>query len=60
MKIVKEEIFGPVAAVIKFKDEAEVLEMANDTTYGLVAHIFTENVSRASSVSAPLAKELMV
>lgn len=47
MKIVKEEIFGPVAAVIKFKDEAEVIEMANDTTYGLAAHIFTQNVSRA-------------
>ena len=47
MKIVKEEIFGPVAAVIKFKDEAEVVEMANNTNYGLAAHIFTQNVSRA-------------
>ena len=36
MKIVKEEIFGPVAAIIKFKDEAEVVEMANNTTYGRV------------------------
>ena len=34
MKIVKEEIFGPVSAIIKFKDEAEVVEMANSTTYG--------------------------
>ena len=47
MKIVKEEIFGPVAVVMKFKDEAEVVEMANDTTYGLAAYVFTENVSRA-------------
>ena len=47
MKIVKEEIFGPVAAIIKFKDEAEVVEMANNTTYGLAAHIFTENVNRS-------------
>jgi aldehyde dehydrogenase (NAD+) len=47
MKIVKEEIFGPVAVVIKFKDEAEVVEMANDTPYGLAAHIFTQNVSRS-------------
>ena len=47
MKIVKEEIFGPVAAIIKFKDEAEVVEMANNTTYGLAAHIFTQNVNRA-------------
>ena len=47
MKIIKEEIFGPVAAIIKFKDEAQVVEMANNTTYGLAAYIFTENVSRA-------------
>ena len=47
MKIVKEEIFGPVAVIIKFKDEAEVVEMANNTTYGLAAYIFMENVSRA-------------
>ena len=47
MKIVKEEIFGPVAAIIKFKNEAEVVEMANSTTYGLAAHIFTDNVNRS-------------
>lgn len=47
MKIVKEEIFGPVAVIIKFKDEAEVVEMANNTMYGLAAHLFTQNVSRA-------------
>ncbi|KAF8805679.1 ALDH-like protein [Phlegmacium glaucopus] len=44
MKIVKEETFGPVAVVIKFKDEAEVVEMANNKTYGSAAHIFTENL----------------
>ena len=47
MKIVKEEIFGPVAVVIKFRDEAEVVEMANNTVYGLGALLFTQNVSRA-------------
>ena len=47
MKIMKEEIFGPVAAITKFKDEAEVVEMANNTTYGLAAHLFTQNVNRA-------------
>ena len=45
MKIVKEEIFGPVAAVIKFKDEAGFVEMANNTTYGLAAYIFTQNLN---------------
>jgi len=47
MKIMKEEIFGPVAIITKFKDEAEVVEMANNTTYGLAAHLFTQNVDRA-------------
>ena len=51
MKIVKEEIFGPVAAIIKFKDEAEVVEMANNTTYGLAAHIFTQNVNRSIRIA---------
>jgi aldehyde dehydrogenase (NAD+) len=51
MKIIKEEIFGPVAAIIKFKDEAEVVEMANNTTYGLAAHIFTQNVNRSIRVA---------
>ncbi|KAF9261278.1 aldehyde dehydrogenase [Marasmius fiardii PR-910] len=50
MKIVREEIFGPVAAVIKFKTEEEVIEMANDTSYGLAAAVFTENNSRAIRV----------
>ena len=51
MKIVKEEIFGPVAAITKFKDEAEVVEMANNTTYGLAAHIFTQNVNRSIRIA---------
>ena len=54
MKIVKEEIFGPVAAIIKFKDEAEVLEMANNTVYGLAAHIFTQSTSRSIRVAHAL------
>ena len=47
MKIVKEETFGPITAIIKFKDKAKVVEMANNTTYGLTAHIFTQNVNRS-------------
>ncbi|KAK1223893.1 hypothetical protein PQX77_013227 [Marasmius sp. AFHP31] len=54
MKIVREEVFGPVAAIIKFKTEEEVIEMANDTSYGLAAAVFTENNSRAIRVAHAL------
>ncbi|KAF5350347.1 hypothetical protein D9758_012785 [Tetrapyrgos nigripes] len=54
MKIVQEEVFGPVAAVIKFKTEEEVIEMANDTSYGLACGVFTENSSRAIRVAHAL------
>ena len=54
MKIVKEEIFGPVAAVIRFKEEGEVVEMANNTTYGLAAYLFTRDVNRSIRVAHAL------
>ncbi|KAF5347373.1 hypothetical protein D9758_011288 [Tetrapyrgos nigripes] len=54
MKIVQEEVFGPVAAVIKFKTEEEVIEMANDSLYGLASGVFTENSSRAIRVAHAL------
>ncbi|SAM05924.1 hypothetical protein [Absidia glauca] len=54
MKIVQEEIFGPVVVVSKFKDLEEVVELAHDTTYGLAAAVFTENVTRALEVSSRL------
>ncbi|KAH7921428.1 aldehyde dehydrogenase [Leucogyrophana mollusca] len=47
MKIVQEEIFGPVGVVIKFEDEDDVIRQANDTVYGLAAAIFTQNLNRA-------------
>ena len=47
MLIYREETFGPVAAVIAFDDEDEVLAMANDTSYGLAAYVYTRNLSRA-------------
>ncbi|RDB20392.1 Aldehyde dehydrogenase [Hypsizygus marmoreus] len=54
MKIVQEEIFGPVCALIKFKTEEEVIEAANDTIYGLACHIFSQNLSRALRVTHSL------
>ena len=47
MLIYREETFGPVAAVIPFDNEDDVLAMANDTNYGLAAYVYTQNLSRA-------------
>tara|TARA_B100001758_G_scaffold247497_1_gene265537 strand:+ start:12349 stop:13791 length:1443 start_codon:yes stop_codon:yes gene_type:complete len=46
------EIFGPVVSLISFKTEAEVVDMANSTKYGLSASIFTENISKGHRVAA--------
>jgi betaine-aldehyde dehydrogenase len=50
MRIVQEEIFGPVLVVQKFKDEAEAIETANDTIYGLAGAVFTTDIARAHRV----------
>ncbi|HCE2124394.1 betaine-aldehyde dehydrogenase [Vibrio parahaemolyticus] len=50
MSHVQQEIFGPVMSVLKFSEEAEVIERANDTDYGLAAGVFTQNLSRAHRV----------
>ncbi|KAJ7779610.1 aldehyde dehydrogenase [Mycena metata] len=51
MKIVKEEIFGPVAAILKFKTEEEVIALANDTVYGLSAYVYSDNTARSHRVA---------
>jgi succinate-semialdehyde dehydrogenase/glutarate-semialdehyde dehydrogenase len=48
------EIFGPVAPVVRFRDEADVIRMANDTEYGLVSYLYTADLSRALRVSEAL------
>jgi acyl-CoA reductase-like NAD-dependent aldehyde dehydrogenase len=54
MRIAREEIFGPVAAVIPFKDENDAVLQGNDTTYGLAAVVWTRDISRAHKVARAL------
>ena len=54
MTIVREEIFGPVMAVLEFTDESEVVERANATEYGLAAGVFTNDLTRGHRVIASL------
>ena len=54
MEIAREEIFGPVAAMITFDNEEDVVAMANDTPYGLAAYAYTRDLGRAWRVSEAL------
>ena len=51
MKVVKEEIFGPVVVVMKFKDEKEAIKLANDTEFGLGSAVWTKDGARATRVA---------
>ena len=54
MSIYKEEIFGPVVVTTAFETEDEALRLANDTTYGLGAAVFTRDIERAHCIAARL------
>ncbi len=51
MRIAREEIFGPVLAVLTFRDEAEAIAIANDTAYGLAAAVWTQGLNAAHRMS---------
>jgi acyl-CoA reductase-like NAD-dependent aldehyde dehydrogenase len=54
MRVAREEIFGPVAAAIRFKDENDAVLQGNDTTYGLAAALWTKDISRGLKVARAL------
>lgn len=54
MKVAKEETFGPVAPLFRFKEESEAITMANDTEFGLAAYLFTQNTGRQWRVGEAL------
>ena len=54
MRIAQEEIFGPVACLIPFDDEADAVRQANDIAYGLSSYVWTENIGRAHRVAAAI------
>jgi phenylacetaldehyde dehydrogenase len=54
MRLMREEIFGPVTAVTLFDDPADAVRMANDTDYGLAASVWTESLSTAHRMAAAI------
>ncbi|MEZ9190650.1 NAD-dependent succinate-semialdehyde dehydrogenase [Vibrio sp. 10N.286.52.F8] len=54
MDIVQQEIFGPVAPVMKFDTDEELIEMANDTIYGLASYFYSQNIHRVWNIAEAL------
>jgi succinate-semialdehyde dehydrogenase/glutarate-semialdehyde dehydrogenase len=54
VELAREETFGPVAALLRFREEAEAVRLANDTEYGLAAYLYTRDHARAWRVAAAL------
>ena len=52
MKIAREEIFGPVMSIMKFRDVDEVVARANNTTYGLAAAVWTRDIGKAHAIAS--------
>ncbi|HBS74791.1 MAG TPA: NAD-dependent succinate-semialdehyde dehydrogenase, partial [Microbacterium sp.] len=57
--ILREEIFGPVLAIVPFDDEDDAVRLANDTEYGLVSYVFTENLARGQRMIERLETGMM-
>jgi succinate-semialdehyde dehydrogenase/glutarate-semialdehyde dehydrogenase len=54
MRIFKEEIFGPISIIVPYSSEAEAINIANSTEYGLASYLFTQQLSRAYRVAESL------
>jgi len=59
-RIAKEEVFGPVLSVLSFQDEADALRIANGTTYGLAAYVWTSNLSTAMKMAKGIRSSIFV
>jgi succinate-semialdehyde dehydrogenase/glutarate-semialdehyde dehydrogenase len=57
--ILREEIFGPVLAIVPFDDEADAVRLANDTEYGLVSYVFTQDIARGQRMIDKLQTGMM-
>ncbi|MCP2032384.1 succinate-semialdehyde dehydrogenase/glutarate-semialdehyde dehydrogenase [Okibacterium sp. HSC-33S16] len=58
-QILREEIFGPVLAIVPFSDEADAIRLANDTEYGLVSYVFTKDLARGQRMIDKLETGMM-